>query len=112
MSTHIPRCDDCGRDRVFERCAPLGDGNEASYGVSWRCPEGHGLALDICPIGPLVPTDATCVNCGTPYDAPDAAKGCTGCGLTFEQCPAALGHTEETTAEPIANAQQLFGQGL
>ena len=38
-----------------------------SYGVSWGCSACDYKALDVCPLGPLVPSDADCLNCGVAY---------------------------------------------
>jgi hypothetical protein len=67
VSTRPLRCSTCGRDFVYERCAPFGEGQEGTYGVAWRCPEGHGLSLDVCPVGPLIPARELCLNCGVRF---------------------------------------------
>ncbi len=112
MSTHPLHCSTCGRDCVYDRCAPFGEGQEGSYGVAWRCPEGHGISLDVCPVGPLVPARGLCLNCGAAYpsDPPDAQ--CGECGLSRRACPAALGLEDAPPDNPIASARAAFAQGL
>lgn len=111
MSTRPLHCRTCTRECVYDRCAPFGEGQEELYAVAWRCPDGHGLSVDGCPVGPLVPKRELCLNCGTPYlsDAIDAV--CGACGLTRAACPAALGLVE-APADPIAAAHTAFAQGL
>src|SRR5437899_13049948 len=112
MSTHPLRCSTCQRECVYDRCAPFGQGQETTYAVAWRCPDGHGLSLDVCPVGPLVPEWGLCLNCGAPYpsDAPEAQ--CGECGLARQACPAALGVAEPIAEDPIAAARAAFAQGL
>jgi tetratricopeptide (TPR) repeat protein len=115
MSTHPLHCRTCNRECVYERCAPFGEGQEGAYAVAWRCPDGHGVSLDVCPVGPLVPSPGLCLNCGNRYssDAADAADAdCGACGLSRGACPAALGLGEAHAVDPITNARATFAQGL
>lgn len=112
MSTHPLHCSTCDRECVYERCAPFGENQESTYAVSWRCPEGHGLSLDICPVGPLVPSRGLCLNCGAPYPSDAAVAPCGGCGLPRHACPAALGLTDSVATDPITSARTAFAQGL
>jgi tetratricopeptide (TPR) repeat protein len=111
MSTHPRHCPTCNRECVYERCAPFGQGQEVSYAVAWRCPEGHGLSLDVCPVGPLVPARGLCLNCGAPYPS-EAVDAQCGCGLSRRACPAALGLADAAPDDPIASARAAFAQGL
>jgi tetratricopeptide (TPR) repeat protein len=79
--------------------------------VTWRCPEGHGLSLDVCPVGPLVPARGLCLNCGAPFPS-DAVDSQCGCGLSRRACPAALGLADVAADNPIALAREAFAQGL
>ncbi len=88
-------------------------GQEAgtAYAVSWACPNCDYTALDVCPLGPLVPSDAVCLNCGAAYAPGDAQAPCPGCGLTRPAalaflCPGGL------PPDPAAAARDLFAQGL
>src|SRR5262249_43214147 len=112
MSTHPLRCSTCDRECVYDRCAPFGQGQETVYAVAWRCLEGHGLSLDVCPVGPLVPELGLCLNCGAAYqsDAPD--EQCRECGLARSACPSALGIAEPVADNPIAAARAAFARGL
>src|SRR5438067_1689032 len=110
MSTHPLHCRTCNSECTYDRCAPFGPGQEVVYGVAWRCPKGHGLSLDVCPVGPLVPARELCLNCGTPYPDPENAH-CGACGLSRPACSAALG-LAEAPADPIAAARAAFARGL
>jgi len=112
MSTHPLRCATCERECVYERCAPFSQGVEEAYHVAWRCPNGHGSSVDICPVGPLVPARGLCLNCGTPYPSDAGDAQCGACGLSRLACPAALGLTDEPLEDPIASARAAFTQGL
>src|SRR5205807_8690070 len=112
MSTHPLRCSTCGRDCVYDRCAPFGKGQEGTYGVAWRCPEGHGLSVDVCPVGPLVPDRGLCLNCGAGYPSDATDAPCGECGLSRRACPAALGLADTAGDDPVASARAAFAQGL
>ena len=110
MSTTPLRCSTCVAEGVYVRCAPFPAGQEAMYGVVWRCPTCQGDLLDICPLGPLVPDDRTCMNCGGSY--PPNEEACAACGLSKDACPAALGVTEPDHEQSVATAQAVFRSGL
>jgi tetratricopeptide (TPR) repeat protein len=112
MSTHPLRCRDCDRECVYDRCAPFGEGQEAAYGVAWRCPDGHGLSLDVCPVGPLIPAPGLCLNCGAPYATDAADAPCRSCGLPRHACSAALGLADAADGDSIASARAAFNSGL
>src|SRR6516164_2045532 len=112
MSTHPLRCSTCDRECVYDRCAPFGQGQETVYAVAWRCPEGHGSSVDVCPIGPLVPAQGLCLNCGAPYTSDTADARCGACGLSRSACPAALGLADAPGEDPIVSARAAFAQGL
>jgi tetratricopeptide (TPR) repeat protein len=97
---------------VYERHAPFGEEQESVYGVSWRCPDGHGRSLDVCPVGPLVPTRELCLNCGGRYESDAADVKCGACGLSRRNCPAALGIEQSPASDPLASASESFRQGL
>jgi tetratricopeptide (TPR) repeat protein len=79
----------------------------ATYGVGWSCAACDFKALDVCPLGPLVPGDAVCPNCG----ASCAAASCPGCGLTRAAAIAFLG-LDTLPSDPAATVRDLFDRGL
>jgi tetratricopeptide (TPR) repeat protein len=83
----------------------------AAYGVGWGCAACDYKALDVCPLGPLVPSDAVCLNCGTAYPSADAEAACPGCGLTRAAAVAFL-RLDDLPPDPTAAARDLFGRGL
>jgi tetratricopeptide (TPR) repeat protein len=109
LSSVIPRCDRCNLDRVFVRVAPFT--NEQTYGVEWRCPHCDDHLLDICPIGPIVPTPESCLNCGTAYPDLSDFAACPGCGLTRLGARDSFG-LDPGSADPVATAGKLFDVGL
>jgi tetratricopeptide (TPR) repeat protein len=112
MSMSPLQCRQCGIACVFDRLAPFpGQGNETSYGVAWRCPRCQGLSLDVCPVGPLVPTATTCLNCGTDFPGEAGETRCPDCGLSRAEAVAYLG-VELAPTDPLAAARQAFDQGL
>lgn len=111
LSTHQLRCSTCGKECVFDRCAPFGQ-EESTYAVSWTCPDGHGLSLDVCPVGPLIPTRGLCLNCGAPYGTDAEDLRCGACGLARRDCAAALAITDPPEADPIGSARAAFAKGL
>src|SRR5262245_26047238 len=112
MSVHPLHCSTCDQECVYDRCAPFGKGQETIYAVTWRCPEGHGLSLDVCPVGPLVPAQALCLNCGAQYSSAAADARCDECSLARHQCPAALALGDALADDPVASARAAFAQGL
>ena len=83
MSVQPQFCPDCRRECVFDRMAPYpGKGDERTYGVGWRCPQCFKLSLDVCPVGPLVPSDLVCLYCGTAYPSEVNNSACDVCGLS------------------------------
>lgn len=71
-------CSKCKTALTLEFVARMSAADESSYGVSWICPTCKSRALDVCPLGPVIPAVNCCLNCGCPRDA-DAK--CTGCGM-------------------------------
>lgn len=109
MSMRPLRCDKCrGPCKYVGLQLMAGQEVGATYGVGWGCAACDFKALDVCPVGPLVPGNAICLNCGAAIPA-DAA--CPGCGLTREAALAFL-CPESPPVEAGAAAQELFGRGL
>src|SRR5262245_47623530 len=104
MSTQPLRCRTCDRECVYDRCAPFGQGQQVAYAVAWRCPDGHGLSLDVCPVGPLVPASDLCLNCGVHYASDGQDAVCQACGLSRSACLTSF-DLVEAPADPIAAAQ-------
>jgi tetratricopeptide (TPR) repeat protein len=82
-----------------------------TIGVGWGCPTCDYKALDVCPLGPLVPSEALCLNCGAAYPSDEADAPCPGCGLTRAGALRFL-HLEGVPTDPGAAARDLFGRGL
>lgn len=110
MSTRVMRCSKCDSELAFDRLAPFGEGQH-TYAVAWSCPQGHGLSLDICPVGPLVPGKELCLNCGGSYGAGDGHL-CDLCGLARPDCLASLGLDGLPEDDPVASANVSFSHGL
>lgn len=111
MSSNIPICDTCGTARLYDRHAPVAAGEESTYGVAWRCPNGHGLMLDICPVGPLVPSRGVCLNCGGRIEEEPRNAVCQACGLSRVDCESALG-INELSSSFLETARAAFALGL
>jgi tetratricopeptide (TPR) repeat protein len=82
----------------------------AAYGVGWGCTACDYKAIDVCPLGPLVPSGAACLNCGAELPEADDAP-CPYCGLTRGAARAFL-RPEPLPADPGTAARELFGRGL
>lgn len=109
MSAHPVLCGDCNRECTLDRVGPFpGKGEEGTYAVAWICPQCSKKRLDVCPLGPLVPSPALCLNCGAAYSAEAA---CGGCGLARDAVEAALG-IENIATDPVAAAKDAFSRGL
>jgi tetratricopeptide (TPR) repeat protein len=83
----------------------------AVYGVGWGCSACHYEALDVCPLGPLVPGDKVCLSCGAAHPRAGADAACPGCGLTRAAALAFL-RLDGVPPDPGAVARELFGRGL
>jgi tetratricopeptide (TPR) repeat protein len=113
MSNTPLKCDACSAERQFDRIAPFPDAaNEQMFAVAWRCPSCDTVALDLCPCGPLVPTDSSCLSCGAEYPSTDADPVCPGCGMPRSEARTFLGLDGDIPAVPVAAALLLFEQGL
>src|SRR5689334_16982924 len=71
-------CQNCKSALVVEFIARMSASDESNYGVSWICPTCKSRALDVCPVGPVIPTANGCLNCGSPLDV---HARCSGCGM-------------------------------
>jgi tetratricopeptide (TPR) repeat protein len=105
MSSHALACQDCHVECTYDRAVRFGEG---MYGVVWRCPRCRGDSLDLCPVGPLVPTAESCLNCGKAYSG---AAACAACGLARADVLPALGIAAEP-GDAIAEADALAARGL
>jgi tetratricopeptide (TPR) repeat protein len=112
MSARPKTCPDCNRECVPERVAPYpGKGEESTYGVGWRCPQCSKRTLDVCPVGPLVPSETVCLNCGATYPAGGENPTCGACGLPRQDVLAALG-VEPVPDDLLAAGRDALRIGL
>lgn len=112
MSIRPWTCERCGSPCNYLGLQLLaGQDAGATYGVGWGCSPCDYKALDVCPLGPLVPSDALCLNCGAAYPSTDADAACPGCGLTRAGALAFL-LPEDVSADTGEAARDLFGRGL
>ncbi len=81
------------------------------YAVAWNCSPCDYKALDICPLGPLVPSADACLNCGAAYPSEAVQSICPSCGLTRAAATAFL-LPEGIPADVATAAQELFGRAL
>jgi tetratricopeptide (TPR) repeat protein len=88
----------------------LSEDNESAYGVAWRCPQCQDRSLDICPIGPLIPTTETCLNCGGLIPSRDADAICVACGLSQSAAEESL-HVTSLPPDMRECAAAAFGEG-
>jgi tetratricopeptide (TPR) repeat protein len=113
MSIRPRECEKCQRE-----CQYLGnqlmsnDATEITYAVGWGCSTCDYKVLDECPLGPVFPTAALCLNCGMPYPSSDEDSACAGCGLTRAGALEFLRLAPVPAANPGAAARDLFGKGL
>lgn len=108
MSVAPLECEPCGVARVFDRAGKFPEeGEEATYAVGWRCPRCDGLAVDLCPMGPVEPTRGSCLNCGTDVAGADR---CAGCGMGRSETMSFLGVAAESE-RTLAHALSAFAEG-
>lgn len=113
MSLRPWSCEKCKKE-----CHSLGlqlfSGQEGAvnFGVGWGCPSCDYKALDVCPLGPLVPTDDTCLNCGGPYPSASIEATCPGCSLSRADAMAFLRLMPIPAPDPAGVARDLFARGL
>jgi tetratricopeptide (TPR) repeat protein len=89
--------------------APFPPGQERTYGVAWVCPGCGDRSLDVCPLGPVIPTATTCLNCG---EERAIGTDCTGCGMSDDAVIAFLGiANEENPAAEIHRGLVRRGLG-
>jgi tetratricopeptide (TPR) repeat protein len=112
MSTHPLTCGDCNREYVLDRVGPFPpNGDERTYAVAWRCPQCSRKLLDVCPLGPLVPAESLCLNCGAAYPAEAGDPACPACGLPRSKVRTTLG-VESIPPDLLAAARDAFRRGL
>lgn len=113
MSVAAPRCEKCACDRRFDRVAPYAAAvKEQVFAVTWRCPSCDSLALDLCPRGPLVPSPASCLNCGGEFPGGEDDPKCPDCGMPGSESATFLGLDAKAVADPVPAAQERFRSGL
>ena len=112
MSAHPVTCRDCQSECVFDRAGPFpGKGEEHSYAVAWRCPQCAKKWLDVCPLGPLVPSPSLCINCGAAYAAEGDGASCSTCGASRGAMLTVLG-VDAVPDDPLTAAKDAFQRGL
>ena len=109
MSVAPPICRDCRRETVFDGAGPFPAGQEANYGVAWRCPDCGKRSLDVCPLGPLVPDPDGCLNCGASFG--DGGQFCPDCGMTPGQVDTYFGLPDDE-AQLLPEARDAFRRRL
>src|SRR5690349_10852221 len=100
MSASAPACKKCTSERQFDRIAPFPPGQESTYGVSWFCAACNDRILDVCPVGPLIPTPRACLNCGCEREV---SSTCSECGMDNAAVLVFLGID---TDSPLENAKR------
>lgn len=112
MSAHPLICRDCNRECVLDRVGPFpANGDQRTYAVAWRCPQCSRKSLDVCPLGPLVPSESLCLNCEGAYPEDSSDPVCPNCSLPRSRVLAALG-VESLPPDLIAAARDAFRRGL
>lgn len=112
MSARPLTCGDCNRECVLDRVGPFpANGDQRTYAVAWRCPQCSRKSLDVCPLGPLVPAESLCLNCGAAYPTESSDAACLACGLPRSGVLAALG-VDSIPTDPVAAARETFRHGL
>ena len=112
MSARPLSCRDCNRECVLDRVGPFpANGDQRTYAVAWRCPQCSRKSLDVCPLGPLVPAESLCLNCGAAYPDDNDDPVCPDCSLPRSRVLAALG-VESIPPDAIAAARDAFHRGL
>ena len=86
-------------------------GNEETYGVEWRCPRCDDHMLDLCPLGPLVPTRESCLNCGTNFSELNDFASCPACDMTRLEAVDFFG-LDPAPTDPVERAGKLFDRGV
>lgn len=89
-----------------------GQDDGVNYGVGWGCPTCDYKALDVCPLGPLLPDPEVCLNCGGNLPAGKEEPACPGCGLTPTAALPFLRLSAMPPPDPAAAARDQFGRGL
>ncbi|HTU16849.1 MAG TPA: hypothetical protein VMG10_02200 [Gemmataceae bacterium] len=112
MSAHPLTCRECSRECVLDRVGPFpANGDQRTYAVAWLCSPCSRKSLDVCPLGPLVPAESLCLNCGATYPAESGDPVCPDCSLPKSKVLAALG-MDAIPPDPIAAARDAFHRGL
>jgi tetratricopeptide (TPR) repeat protein len=112
MSLRPWTCEKCQREGIYLGIEPgTNPADGGTYGVAWNCPSCKEKTVDRCPLGPLLPDESLCLNCGRVYCSVTPQTPCQGCGLTRSGVQAYLG-LEEVFPEPWKAARTFFNRGL
>lgn len=109
MSVATLQCSKCHHDCRYESLRQFPPNQQATYAVSWLCPQCGYRAVDVCNLGPLVPQPDSCLNCGELHH--QEQDQCPGCGLTRPEAMTFL-HLASTPRQDIVSAaQEAFQRG-
>lgn len=109
MSAAPHKCESCNVEGVLDRAGKFPEeGEDATYGVGWRCPQCNKLSVDLCPVGPVEPNMDSCLNCGTPIVG---GTTCSGCGMSSDEAGRFLG-IHDQSSPCVEDAQRAFEKGL
>jgi len=112
MSVDVRVCDGCNEAMVFDGMGLVPKRNDRLFGVAWKCPKCSKKALDMCPIGPIVPAPGLCLNCGGILTV-DSAATCLACGMSRAQTLEFFRIDQDWSTEAaIEVARQAFAPGL
>ncbi len=109
MSVASLECPKCHQECRFDGLYPLPPGQQSAYGVAWKCPACGHRALDMCNLGPLVPTASSCLNCGADFQPGE--ENCPGCGLSREGVRSFLRLPETTGPDAFQAAGAALRRG-
>ena len=112
MSIRLRGCGNCQVDLAFDGLRLGPQRPPSAYGVGWRCPQCAEGTVDVCPMGPILPTPTACLNCGGALPLRSVAA-CPRCGLTHDETRSLLGiRTEWSTEVALQAARDAFARGL
>src|SRR5262249_8187143 len=77
--------------------------------VAWTCAACGNRSMDVCNVGPLVPTATSCLNC--PVGPVSGDDSCPGCGLSAAASRGFLRLPETPAEDSMSQAHQAFQRG-
>jgi tetratricopeptide (TPR) repeat protein len=109
MSVGSLECPKCQQECRFDGLLPFPPSRQDTYGVAWKCPRCGHRSLDVCNLGPLVPSSQSCLNCGA--DHQPGQDPCPGCGLSALETRSFLRLSDTPPAEAARVADEAFRHG-